>query len=282
MHGDKDRLRNNLPIYLGIVLKDGCALGITAGDLEDELPSLVYDHVGGPDLDVDGIDLARLDWLHIGREVLAVRQPSLVLWVFVVNLAQADPEPSLDKRDSVASCTCVKDLLARGVDVSDCDEDIDVRLANGIFWCHRNIQVGDRVSGDLGLMFEWWSGELDELGLVQRAEGLVRQLLLLRSGLARRQALVRGEVVVCVLSAGKRPSSLLPLGVRLLLLGIIEADVALAQGYRDGRDLAWHAPADAVIALQEGIQKALLQLDLLMVIEGQVVAAGDEAQILEL
>ncbi|KAI6757888.1 hypothetical protein HG531_003713 [Fusarium graminearum] len=70
--------------------------------------------------------------------------------------------------------------------------------------------------------------------------------------------------------------------VHFLLFRIVEADIAFAQDETDRRNLALFRPTNAVFALEESIEETSLDLYLLFIVKGEVMAAGDKTEILEL
>ena len=140
--------------------------------------------------------------------------------------------------------------------------------------------MGDDVAGDFGFGGEGGGCELDELRVVEFSEGFVGDFSFFCGG-GCGEGLVGGEVVLSVLGPGDGSFGLCPAWVGFLSLRIVEADVSFAEGHVDGWELALFGPAAAVVAFEEGVKEASLQLDFFVVVEGEVVAAGDEAEVLE-
>jgi hypothetical protein len=58
------------------------------------------------------------------------------------------------------------------------------------------------------------------------------------------------------------------------------SNIAFAEYNVDRRKLTGYRPANAVVVLQKGIQEALLDLYFFLVIEREIMASGNEAEIL--
>lgn len=91
------------------------------------------------------------------------------------------------------------------------------------------------------------------------------------------EGLLGRQVEQLVPGIGKRPVGLGALGEAAFSGGVVEAGVALAEAELDFGLLAG-SPAGMVVAFEEGVQERLLELGVVGVVEGQVVAADDEAE----
>lgn len=111
------------PVLFRGMFKQARALGVAARDLQHQPIALRHDHIGRPDLHVDGVDLAGLHGRHVRRQIVAVRVPRhLVARGRAAQLAQAHAQPALRDRHGVADRAGVQDLLAAGVEVAQREE----------------------------------------------------------------------------------------------------------------------------------------------------------------
>lgn len=201
--------------------------------------------------------------------------------MLVVHFAQAYSQPTLAQRNRVAGCSGVEDLFALRGDVPERQEEVYVRGRGGArVWAHRNVQVGYNMASDLSFRLKHGRGELDQRWIFQRAQRGIAEFGVPFLGRCRDQFLLRCEVVPRVLGASDWPFGLLATRVCFLCFGVVESYISFAEDEVDCWCCACGPPC-AVLALQEGIQEASLEFDFFFVVEGQIVAAGDETQVFE-
>lgn len=128
---------------------------VARADLQSKSISSVHDHIGGPKLDVDGVDFVRHNREDICRAVLSVGKPRPMKGMIRFCLSHAYSEEAFGHRRTFPRRTGVEDLRALGRDMSETYKQVQVRrdgiiraLADG------NIEMSDNVSGNLDLFFK--------------------------------------------------------------------------------------------------------------------------------
>ncbi len=114
------------PILRILMFMNPSPLGISTRNLENQHPTGADNNIGGPDLDIYGIDLTGSQELHIGRPVLPPGQVWSMPSVIWICLAKGTPQPAFCYGARVTSSASVENFPAFWRDMANRDEEVHV------------------------------------------------------------------------------------------------------------------------------------------------------------